>query len=126
MLSLPPTVNEYDSLRFYHQVEVSYRTNSLYVCISCSLEVMAKKEKKPKTAEQKARVAVKQTKKASQKEKKVKSRGTDDSDAEDIDLASVLEEYAKQVSSAPYFHLSCLTQLIPSANAISQSHRNGL
>ena len=58
---------------------------------------MGKKDKKSKTVEQKARVAAKQTKKASQKEKKVKLKGTDDSDAEDIDLESVLEEYAKQV-----------------------------
>jgi len=58
---------------------------------------MAKKDKKSKTAEQKARVAAKQNKKAAQKEKKVKSKGTDDSDAEDIDLESVLQEYAKKV-----------------------------
>ncbi|MCJ1309016.1 hypothetical protein MMC25_002671 [Agyrium rufum] len=57
---------------------------------------MAKKDKKSKTAEQKARVAAKQSKKASQKEKKVKAKGNDDSDAEDVDLESVLEEYAKQ------------------------------
>ena len=59
---------------------------------------MAKKEKKSKTAEQKARVAAKQNKKAAQKEKKVKSKGNnEDSDADDVDLESVLEEYAKQV-----------------------------
>ena len=59
---------------------------------------MAKKDKKSKTAEQKARVAAKQTKKAAQKEKKVKSKGgKEDSDADDVDLESVLEEYAKQV-----------------------------
>ena len=58
---------------------------------------MVKKDKKSKTAEQKARVAAKQGKKAAQKEKKVKSKGAEDSDAEDIDLESVLAEYAKQV-----------------------------
>ena len=58
---------------------------------------MAKKDKKSKTAEQKARVAAKQNKKAAQKEKKVKSKGAEDDDADDVDLESVLEEYAKQV-----------------------------
>ncbi|KAK4695782.1 hypothetical protein P7C71_g2039, partial [Lecanoromycetidae sp. Uapishka_2] len=64
---------------------------------------MAKKDKKSKTAEQKARVAAKQNKKAVQKEKKVKSKGGDDSDAEDVDLESVLEDYAKKAptSTAP-------------------------
>lgn len=56
---------------------------------------MAKKDKKSKTAEQKARVAAKQTKKAAQKEKKSKSKGGADSDAEDEDLETVLAEYAK-------------------------------
>ncbi len=61
---------------------------------------MAKKDKKSKTVEQKARVAAKQTKKAAQKEKKskVKGREGDNSDAEDVDLDTVLAEYAKQVS----------------------------
>jgi len=58
---------------------------------------MAKKDKKSKTAEQKARVAAKQTKIAAQKEKRVKSKGANDSDADDVDLESVLEEYSKQV-----------------------------
>ncbi|MCJ1397419.1 hypothetical protein MMC11_000612 [Xylographa trunciseda] len=57
---------------------------------------MVKKDKKAKNAEQKARVAAKQSKKAAQKEKKGKSKGNDDSDADDVDLESVLEEYAKQ------------------------------
>ncbi|KAL2044957.1 hypothetical protein N7G274_002732 [Stereocaulon virgatum] len=57
---------------------------------------MGKKDKKSKTAEQKARVAAKQSKKATQKEKKAKSKGADDDDAEDIDLESVLEAYAQQ------------------------------
>ncbi|MCJ1430799.1 hypothetical protein MMC27_000149 [Xylographa pallens] len=57
---------------------------------------MVKKDKKSKSAEQKARVAAKQNKKAAQKEKKGKSKGNDDSDADDVDLESVLEEYAKQ------------------------------
>ncbi|KAF6240097.1 hypothetical protein HO173_001707 [Letharia columbiana] len=57
---------------------------------------MAKKDKKSKDAEKKARVAAKQSKKTAQKEKKVKPKGADDSDAEDVDLESLLEEYAKQ------------------------------
>ncbi|MCJ1480985.1 hypothetical protein MMC06_001141 [Schaereria dolodes] len=57
---------------------------------------MAKKDKKSRTTEQKARVASKQSKKAAQKEKKNKSKSADDSDADDIDLESVLQEYAKQ------------------------------
>lgn len=56
------------------------------------------KDKKSKAVEKKARVAAKQNKKATQKEKKAKSRGTDDSDADDVDLESVLEEYAKKVA----------------------------
>lgn len=58
---------------------------------------MAKKDKKSKTAEQKARVAAKQSKKSAQKEKKSKSRANEDSDMDDVDLESVLEEYARQV-----------------------------
>ena len=57
---------------------------------------MGKKDKKSKSAEQKARVAAKQSKKAVQKEKKAKSKGTADSDGENEDLEAVLEEYAKQ------------------------------
>ena len=59
--------------------------------------IMGKGHKKSKTAEQKARVAAKQSKKAAQKEKKAKARGADnDSDAEDIDLDAVLASYAEQ------------------------------
>ena len=57
---------------------------------------MVKKDKKSKSVEQKARVAAKQSKKASQKEKKTKSKAAADSDAENEDLDSVLEEYARQ------------------------------
>ena len=67
---------------------------------------MGKKDKKSKTAEQKARVAAKQSKKATQKEKKAKSKYADDSDAEDVDLESVLEEYARNVGHAG-FGLCC-------------------
>lgn len=63
---------------------------------------MGKKEKKSKTAEQKARVAAKQSKKAAQKDKKIKAKGVDDSDGEDVDLESVLEEYAKKVRFSHY------------------------
>lgn len=66
---------------------------------------MGKKDKKPKTAEQKARVAAKQTKKAVQKEKKLKSKGAEDSEGEDVDLELVLEEYAKQVRRMINFKL---------------------
>ena len=62
---------------------------------------MVKKDKKSKTAEQKARVTAKQSKKATQKEKKARSKGNEDSDAEDVDLESVLQEYAKQVCLLP-------------------------
>lgn len=58
---------------------------------------MGKKDKKSKTAEQKARVAAKQSKKAAHKDKKVRAKGWGGSDGEDVDLESVLEEYAKQV-----------------------------
>lgn len=47
---------------------------------------MGKKEKKSKTAEQRARVAAKQSKKAVQKEKKPRSKGADDSDSDNVDL----------------------------------------
>ena len=63
---------------------------------------MGKKDKKSKTAEQKARVAAKQSKKAVQKEKKVKAKGGDDSDAEDFDL-----QYANLDVRIP--HLHCYT-----------------
>ena len=66
---------------------------------------MGKKDKKSKTAEQKARAAAKQSKKAAQKEKKVNSKNADDSDAEDVDLESVLEEYAKKVCRSSRFCL---------------------
>lgn len=68
---------------------------------------MAKKDKRSKTVEQKARVAAKQNKKAAQKEKKGKSKGADDSDAEDVDLESVLEEYAKKVDGL----IACLFEI---------------
>ena len=71
---------------------------------------MAKKDKKSKAAEQKARVAAKQTKKAAQKEKKGRSKGGEESDAEDVDLESMLEEYARKVNSAEY--LSTITSRI--------------
>ncbi|KAL1847920.1 Kelch repeat-containing protein 3 [Paecilomyces lecythidis] len=56
---------------------------------------MGKKDKK--SAEKKARVAAKQSKKAAQKEKKHKAKGRgDDSDAEDVDLDAVLAAYAEE------------------------------
>lgn len=58
---------------------------------------MPKKDKKSKAAEKKARVALKESKKAARKDIKVKSKGLDDSEGEDVDLESVLEEYARKV-----------------------------
>lgn len=113
---------------------------------------MAKKDKKSKTVEQKARVASKQNKKAAQKEKKVKSKGSnEDSDADDVDLESILEEYVKQVraissktllgrmgSAMQYSKRRVFILTVrgkgayvvnsdpPAASAISQSHRNSL
>lgn len=56
---------------------------------------MGKKNKK--TAEHKERVAAKQSKKASQREKKTKTKGRDaDSDAEDDDLDAILAQYAEE------------------------------
>ncbi len=66
------------------------------------------KDKKSKAAEKKARIAVKQSKKANQKEKKVKSKEIDDNDAEDVDLESVLAEYAKKVRYPRYTRLLSL------------------
>lgn len=71
----------------------------LILCVDQT--AMAKKDKISKEAEKKARVAAKQSKKIARNEKKFKSKGADDSDAEDVDLESVLEEYAKQVGNFP-------------------------
>ena len=59
---------------------------------------MGKKDKKTKGVEKKARAAAKQNKKAAQREKKGKTKGSADSDAEDVDLEIVLADYEKQVS----------------------------
>lgn len=88
---------------------------------------MGKKDKKSKTAEQKARVAAKQSKKAAQKEKKVKSKKADDSDAEDVDLESVLEEYAKKVGQAGFvFYFGGRKLLTFPASTIPQGHRGSM
>ncbi|KAJ5727345.1 hypothetical protein N7493_005165 [Penicillium malachiteum] len=56
---------------------------------------MGKKDKK--SAEHKARVAAKQSKKTAQKEKKSKAKGKDvDSDVEDADLDAILAQYAEE------------------------------
>lgn len=78
---------------------------------------MVKKDKKSKTAEQKARVAAKQNKKAAHREKKGKGKNNDDSDADDVDLATVLEEYAKQ--QAQYLKVTEVACEPPSARASS-------
>ena len=88
---------------------------------------MAKKGKKVKDAEKKARVIAKQSKKTAQKDKKVKSKGADDSDAEDIDLESVLEEYAKQVGNGPskiFFDFRKALTIL--ASPIAKSHGDSL
>ncbi|KAL8640473.1 MAG: hypothetical protein Q9228_002614 [Teloschistes exilis] len=63
---------------------------------------MGKKDKKSKTAEQKARGAAKQEKKAAQKEKKGRSKGggAADSDADDLDLEAVRQEYEQQARAS--------------------------
>lgn len=55
---------------------------------------MGKKEKKSKTAEQKARIVAKQNKKATQKVKKAKSKNDDN---DEVDLQAILDEYSQQV-----------------------------
>ena len=67
---------------------------------------MGKKEKKSKTAEQKARIAAKQNKKATQKVKKAKSK---DDDNDDVDLQAVLDEYSKQVCTLYDIYCSSLS-----------------
>src|SRR5271163_2808165 len=60
---------------------------------------MGKKEKKSKSAEQKARVLAKQSKKAAKGEKKVKAKNAArdvDSDADDVDIDAVLASYAQE------------------------------
>ena len=88
---------------------------------------MGKKEKRSKTAEQKARVAAKQSKKASQKEKKAKSKHADDSDAEDVNLESVLEEYARNVGQADFVFCFGERKLLTfPASTIPQGHRDSM
>ena len=102
-------------------------SDSFHLLSSSPQSIMGKKDKKSKTIEQRARVAARQTKKAAQKENKVKLKGTDDSDAEDVDLESVLEEYAKQVGRARL--ASCRHDYKPlttSASTISQGYRDTL
>jgi len=60
---------------------------------------MGKKDKKSKSAEQKARVQAKQSKKAAKGEKKVKAKTAArdvDSDADDVDIDAVLASYAQE------------------------------
>ncbi|KAL9613385.1 MAG: hypothetical protein Q9167_002088 [Letrouitia subvulpina] len=76
---------------------------------------MAKKDKKSKNIEKKARVAAKQTKKATQKERKERTRQKDDSDDEDLDLETVLAEYEK--SQAQFLKVTETTCPPPSPRA---------
>src|SRR5271154_4838488 len=60
---------------------------------------MGKKDKKSKSAEQKARVLAKQSKRAAKGEKKVKAKNAArdvDSDADDVDIDAVLASYAQE------------------------------
>ena len=77
---------------------------------------MAKKDKKSKAAEKKARVALKESKKAAQRDKKVKTKGLNDSEGEDVDLESVLEEYARKVA------LFCFSDILLAALILLKSH----
>lgn len=66
---------------------------------------MGKKDKKSKTAEQKARNAAKQEKKAVQKEKKAKFQVSTDSDPEDVDLDAIRAEYERKVRAIRHCNL---------------------
>jgi hypothetical protein len=76
---------------------------------------MAKRDKKSKNADQKARAAAKLAKHSAQKEKKLKAKQNEDSDMEDVDIESVLEQYAKEVcgSEDQPFMLPDFTVFIP-------------
>ena len=88
---------------------------------------MGKKDKKSKSAEQKARVQARQSKKAAKSEQKSKAKGAgheDDSETDDIDLDAVLAAYAQeqakflkvteQVCSAPSSRSSSTVLASPS------------
>lgn len=81
---------------------------------------MGKKDKKSKSAEQKARTAAKQEKKAIQKENKGRSKGSADSDPEDVDLDDIRAEYERKVSACAV-EGSQSTQLL--ASTIPRSRR---
>lgn len=92
---------------------------------------MGKKDKKSKTAEQKARTLAKQSKKAAKGEKKVKVKAKDaDSDADDdVDLDAVLAAYAEE--QAKYLKVTEQTSGPPSPRSsstliASPSNRNEL
>lgn len=95
------------SIRYYLASAGLFEEHSrlpyLPVFVLPSFIIMAK-DKKSKAAEKKARVAAKQNKKAAQKEQRVRSKGTEDSDAEDVDLESVLAEYAEKVRTPGSFY----------------------
>lgn len=62
-----------------------------------NLRTMAKKDKKSKVAEKRARVAAKTSKKTAQKAKKNSKKNADDSESDDQDIDAILEEYEKKV-----------------------------
>ena len=94
--------------------------------------LMGKKDKKAKSAEQKARVNAKQSKKAAKGEKKAKTKSIgrdEDSDAEDVDLDSVLAAYAEE--QAKFLKVTEQTCAAPSPRSsstilASPSNRNEL
>lgn len=69
---------------------------------------MGKKDKK-KTSDRKVRIAEKTSKKITLKEKKASRKGNEEADPDDVDIDTVLAEYARKVSTTPQSPLSVLT-----------------
>ena len=63
---------------------------------------MGKKDKK-KSADRKLRIADKTSKKIASKEKKASRKGNEEADPDDVDIDTVLAEYARQVSTTRSF-----------------------
>lgn len=69
---------------------------------------MGKKDKK-KSADRKERIAEKTSKKLASKEKKAGRKGNEEADPDDVDIDTILAEYARQVSTTTQSSLSVLT-----------------
>ena len=69
---------------------------------------MGKKDKK-KSADRKERIAEKTSKKLASKEKKASRKGNEEADPDDVDIDTILAEYARQVSTTTQSSLSALT-----------------